>query len=44
MAAPLTALVEWLIARKLPGASAAISRLTIEYAWSVSDPIPRVSR
>jgi hypothetical protein len=37
MAAPWTALVEWLIARKLPGASATISRRTIEYARSVSE-------
>ncbi len=33
---PWTALVEWLMARKLPGTSAAINRLTIEYALSVS--------
>src|SRR5580704_6804521 len=35
MAAPWTALVEWLMTTKLPGASAATSRLTIEYASSV---------
>src|SRR6516225_11152141 len=36
MAAPWTALVEWLMARKLPGASADTRCRTIEYACSVS--------
>jgi hypothetical protein len=36
MAAPLTALVEWLTARKLPGTSAATSRLTISCAFRPS--------
>src|SRR5215472_4999406 len=35
MAAPWTALVEWLIVRRLPGASAATRRRTIEYACPV---------
>lgn len=34
-AAPLTALVEWLTARKPPGTSAATNCLTISCAWSV---------
>ena len=36
MASPCTALVEWLMVRKLPGTSAAISRPTISCASSVS--------
>src|SRR5262249_59160200 len=35
MAAPWTALVEWLIVRRLPGASAATRRRTIERACPV---------